>query len=509
MTGRPRHPGDASGNPSWQARPPARVSVTPSAPVTPQQNPPFEHPSYQHVWPPHYTAMGWRAPQPPPPNRRRGWMVVFALALLGLVGLVPLAASHQEPASTATRAPAGQGGAVAGGQGGVDPSTQFTTGDVADLLTRYADALRGYNRPAFLALLDQSNTKLVAAQRRLFNNLRQVDLQTFQYVPVDTSLPQLDPLHPGSYTEGWSQAWRLIQIRGIDPRPGGQYFQVRLKASQGRLLISDITPSLGPGANRQPMPWDVSTLRVIRGQNVVVAGTADVAAQLGDVMRDAEAAIADAGPCWPPDWQRTFTIFATGDRATFDAWFRSRFTSTEFIGFEVGLPVVGTDGQVVSGAEDDIPQVVVDVPGARRAPLGFRALLEHELTHAASGAQRNPETETWAVEGYADFVAFHNGTLRQANRGGMAYRTYHAPGGLTVRLPTNRDFYGKGAALNYDLAFYAVWYLRVRYGQAAVIAWFHDANSGGNAGGLLEERFHLTVQQFVRDWAKWTFTQLK
>jgi hypothetical protein len=366
-----------------------------------------------------------------------------------------------------------------------------------------------HDRRAFLAQLDTRNATLVAAQRRLFDNLRQLDLATLRFAVTDSSLPAPDPAHPGAYTQGWVVAWRQLQIRGIDPLPGAQYFRLRITAVAGHLVINDVAPAANPASSRQPMPWDTASLRVLHGRGVVVAGTRDVSARLGDVLHAAEAAIADAGPCWPASWQHTFTIFATGDRRAFSSWFRSRFTNTEFIGFEIGLPVVGDDGRLVPGKENAVPQVVIDVPGALRAPLGFRQLLEHEMTHAASGAERNADTETWAIEGYADYVAFHSGTLRQANRGGVAYRSYHAAGGLTVRLPANADFYGRNAALNYDLAFLAFWYLRERYGQGAVVGFFAAANRQGNAAGVLQQRFHLTSAQFVNQWSRWTFAQLR
>jgi hypothetical protein len=454
--------------------------------------------------------MGWRPAGPPPRRRGRGGWIAIGLAVLAAVLLVPIAARSQHPVSNAAADAAGRDGPLAAGQGGGQaPSHEFTTADVHDLLDRYTGALVRRDSPAFLAQLDPANKTLLATQRRLYDNLRQLDLATLKFVMVDTTLPGPDPAHPGSYTTGWVEAWRQLAIRGIDPLPGAQYFRLRLKVAADHLVITDVAPAANSASNRQPTPWDAAALKVVRGTHVVVAGTADVAAKLPAVLQAAELAIRDAGPCWPATWRHTFTIFATGDRRAFSTWFRSKFTNTEFIGFEIGLPVVGDDGEVVAGQEDDVPQVVIDVPGALKAPLGFRQLLEHEMTHAASGAERNADTETWAIEGYADFVAFHNGTLRQANRGGMAYRTYHAAGGLTVKLPANPDFYGKTAALNYDLAFLAFWYLRSKYGQGAVVSFFAAANQQGNALGLLQQRFHVTPQQFVNDWAKWTFVQLK
>jgi hypothetical protein len=488
------------------ASPPTSPPPTSPLPTSPLPTSPLPtHPVPQHPWP-HYHALGWRPAGPPPRPRRGGWYA-FGLALLATVLLVPVAASRDHPTSSARLAQPGGGAPPAAGQAG--GPHQFTTLDVRDLLDRYATALVRHDRGRFLAQLDPHKARLVAAQRRLFDNLRQLDLATLAFVPQDASLPAPDPTRPGAYTQGWVEAWRQLQIRGIDPVPGAQYFRLQLAVAAGRLIITDMAPAANAASRRQPSPWDVAALRVLHGHHVVVAGTADVAGRLGDVLRAAEAAIADAGPCWPANWQHTFTIFATGDHKAFATWFRSSFTSSEFIGYEIGLPVLGGDGQVVPGREDDVPQVVIDVPGAMRAPLGFRQLLEHEMTHAASGAERNADTETWAVEGYADFVAFHSGALRQANRGGTAYRAYHSRAGLTVRLPANADFYGRSAALNYDLAFLAFWYLRQRYGQPAVVSFFAAANRDGNATGLLQQRFHLSSRQFVDQWSRWTFAQLR
>jgi hypothetical protein len=457
----------------------------------------------------YHDAMGWRPAGRSRP-RRTGWLALL-LAVLATLLLVPVAVAHsRHPTTRATTAGSGQAVPPAAGQGGAQrPVREFTEADVIDLLDRYSGALRNRNWAALAEQLDTRSKPFVATQRRLFGNLRQLDLATLRYIVTSASLPEVDPVHPGAYTAGWAEAWRQMQIQGIDPYPAAQYFRVQLAVVGGRLIITNVVPATTPASTRQPAPWDVAALTVVRSRHVVVAGTADVVGRLGQVSQAAEQAIADAGPCWPASWQHTFTIFATGDRKAFSTWFRSQFTNTEFIGFEIGLPVVDDSGEIVPGREDDVPQVVIDVPGALKAPLGFRQLLEHEMTHAASGAERNAATETWAIEGYADFVAFHNGTLRQANRGGMAYRTFHSTGGLTVKLPANPDFYGKTAALNYDLAFLAMWYMREKYGQGAVVAWFAQANKQGNAATALQQRFRVTPQAFVADWARWTFRQLQ
>ena len=458
----------------------------------------------------YHDAMGWRPAGRAPRRRRTGWLALL-LAVLATLLLVPVAVAHsRHPTSRAIASDTGAGVPPAAGQGGgQQPAREFGTSDVNDLLDRYSGALRNRSWSAFAEQLNTRDKTLVAAQRRLFDNLRQLDLATLRYIVTDTEMPEPKLDHPGAYTAGWAQAWRQMQIRGIDPYPAAQFFRIQLAVIAGKLVITKVQPATTPASTRQPSPWDAATLKVVHSAHVVVAGTPDVAGRLGQVAAAAEQAIADAGPCWPATWQHTFTIFATGDRKSFATWFRSQFTNTEFIGFEIGLPVVDDAGEIIPGKEDDVPQVVIDVPGALKAPLGFRQLLEHEMTHAASGAERNAATETWAIEGYADFVAFHNGTLRQANRGGMAYRTYHSAGGLTVKLPANSDFYGKTAALNYDLAFLAMWYMREKYGQGAVVNWFAQANKQGNAAAVLQQRFRVTTQAFVADWAKWTFRQLQ
>ena len=42
-----------------------------------------------------------------------------------------------------------------------------------------------------------------------------------------------------------------------------------------------------------------------------------------------------------------------------------------------------------------------------------------------------------------------------------------------------------------------------------MINFFGAANKQGNASALLQQRFHLSAQQFVNNWSRWTFTQLR
>src|SRR5262249_38668296 len=153
-----------------QLPPPADRPVLPAMPA-PSQGP------VPQQWL-HYRALGWR-PAEPVPRKGRAWWIAPLLALLTAMLLVPVAASRAgHPISAPSPAPAGRAGPAGAQQGGQPPSNEFTTGDVRDLLDRYAAALVRHNQGALLAQLDRGNGRLAAGQRRLFGNLRQLDLAT-------------------------------------------------------------------------------------------------------------------------------------------------------------------------------------------------------------------------------------------------------------------------------------------------------------------------------------------
>ena len=102
----------------------------------------------------------------------------------------------------------------------------------------------------------------------------------------------------------------------------------------------------------------------------------------------------------------------------------------------------------------------------RAAPLSdleLGVLLRHEITHVATRDQTSDSAPLWLVEGFADWVAFHETglSLREA----APLLTADVTG-----LPT--DFTGPGRDLAYQQAYSVMVYLEARLGQRGVVEFF-------------------------------------
>ncbi len=102
----------------------------------------------------------------------------------------------------------------------------------------------------------------------------------------------------------------------------------------------------------------------------------------------------------------------------------------------------------------------------RAAPLSdleLGVLLRHEITHVATRDQTSDSAPLWLVEGFADWVAFHETALPLREAAPLLTADVTA-------LPT--DFTGPGRDLAYQQAYSVMVYLESRLGKRGVVEFF-------------------------------------
>ena len=129
-----------------------------------------------------------------------------------------------------------------------------------------------------------------------------------------------------------------------------------------------------------------------------------------------------------------------------------------------------------------------------------QVVLTHEATHLLTHAV-GTRTESWVVEGFADFVALHDDTASLSVSAGQILGEVKA-GRAPKHLPSAADFdaesHGLGAV--YESAWMIFRMLGERYGDARVVGFYEAVMDGSKLGDALTSSFGLTVDQLTTQW---------
>lgn len=129
-----------------------------------------------------------------------------------------------------------------------------------------------------------------------------------------------------------------------------------------------------------------------------------------------------------------------------------------------------------------------------------QVVLTHEATHLLTGAVGSP-TESWVVEGFADFVALHDDTAALSVSAGQVLGEV-AGGKVPDRLPTATDFGSTRHELGavYESAWMVFRLLGERFGDPEIVAFYRSVLDGSDLGTALRSAFGLSPRQLTRDW---------
>jgi len=133
-------------------------------------------------------------------------------------------------------------------------------------------------------------------------------------------------------------------------------------------------------------------------------------------------------------------------------------------------------------------------------PRGAQVVITHEVTHAVTGATEAP-MPLWVAEGFADFVALHDGRipLRVAAQQILSEVERHGP---PAKLPSRSDFSASAAALGttYEAAWLVFRLLADRHGDVAIVSFYQRVLDGAPVAKALRAEFGIGVPALTRAW---------
>jgi hypothetical protein len=129
-----------------------------------------------------------------------------------------------------------------------------------------------------------------------------------------------------------------------------------------------------------------------------------------------------------------------------------------------------------------------------------QVVVTHEATHLLTRAV-GTRSESWVVEGFADFVALHDDSAPLSVSAGQILAQVRSDG-APERLPAADDFgaerHGLGAV--YESAWLVFRMLGERHGDAAVVDFYESVMAGKPLADALGASFDLTIDRLTAQW---------
>ncbi|MGH3435399.1 MAG: basic secretory protein-like protein [Sciscionella sp.] len=441
--------------------------------------------------------------QPTALQRYRGWLVAAVVVMLcGGITLVraPTHAGGQQPNSPAV-APAGRHQPAPEAEAAARPRLALVTA----LLRRRATALSDRDRAAFMATVDpHAAPAFLAAQRRMFDNLAQVRFSTLSYQvsPVETVDTTLLRGMRGSAAQLWAPRVKLrYGLAGVDSSPTTKTMGYLFARRAGSWYLESDTALDRFGVHTWRGPWDFGPCVVTRVRSGLVLahpGSETVAKRAASEIDSAVRAITAV---WGNGWPQRVAVLVPASSAEMRALVGSQFAVDSIAAVAVA-DAVNTTAHTALGQ-----RVVLNPDGAMKLSQdALRVILRHEITHIATRADTVDGAPMWMLEGFADYVGYHDSGMslvRAAPELAAEVRSSGPPAGL----PTDDRF--DAGAQDLDLAYQQAWsmnvYLAVRFGQQRLVTLYHEVAGAGHltAGQLATTLTEVTGRSYRQLIAGW------
>ncbi|MGW7685889.1 hypothetical protein ACWGID_34410 [Kribbella sp. NPDC054772] len=409
---------------------------------------------------------------PTGPRRWLGLLAAVALVCGGIVYTVeqreqdarehPVATRTATPGTPKATKPSRIAAAIAARRVAVDT-----------ILLRRAQAVEAGNEPLFLADVDPTNKKLIAAQKILFANLVEIGFSELGYSQAEERFdPAAVRAHGG--TTYLVRVLMRYQIPKVDFTPVTTELGYTFIARGGHWLLTDdddLDADLGPGAHREA--WDLGRIEVQRGPRVLVVVEKGDTKRGRAIVHAAAEGLGEVTRYWPRKWAGSVFVIALDETDVRDARFADEdIESAASTGSTFSsLPGQDTaDGTVAGG------YVVVNPNERDRVD---EILLSHEITHVAT-ADLGGYEPLWLAEGSAEYVSWR-GIEAISGPGEVAKWEQEVIDEALPQLsalPTDAGFYQNSADV-YGVSWLAVRYLVHQIGLGNVEELYEDLARNG------------------------------
>lgn len=326
------------------------------------------------------------------------------------------------------------------------------------LFNQRARAIRDGKVRLFLRSVDRTDPALVARQRRYFDNLQQLPLETFSYQVEDRAWS------PVLASPAWGKGVSMprvrvsMQLAGFDQHVVRRETGFALARRDGRLtIISDRTRGGTFFPDAEPPPWEMTRIRVRRTPDVLGVYDAGSWPDSATVNAAVEDGIGELQSVLPFSWSGRVVVYEFTNKRVLASFKGVPGGNITHLG-AMTFPVPVSPGQTGTAGSR-----FVLMPGSVAAGEPFLGrITRHELTHVAVGAQ-DDGVPTWLAEGVAEYVGARD--VPKSQRRIATVAVGRAAAGVDG-LPASSTFNGLDQEWNYALSWMACDYVAATQGES-------------------------------------------
>jgi len=346
----------------------------------------------------------------------------------------------------------------------------------------------------------------------MFRNLARVPIANWSYEVSATRSPLHLPQLRRYGAPTWAPALFALHYRlaGFDARPADRRQYPTFVERHGHWYLASLTDFAPAGRVSTTDLWDYGPVDVVRRQRVLVLGPPAELSTMRTVAHVVVTSIPKVTAVWGSHWARRAVVLVPATQYEMGR-INSDNGDLDQIAALSSAEVSATNGRPAP-VGDRITINPANWP--KLGPLGAAVVITHELTHVATRVDTGAQTPKWLVEGFAEYVSFHNSGVSTGLAAAELAREVRA-GQLPSRLPPNRAFRGSAANLGaiYQSSWLACRYLAERYGQPMLVRFYRSVGTSplrtrAAVRTAMQQLLHLSVGQFTADWRRYMKDQL-
>lgn len=358
----------------------------------------------------------------------------------------------------------------------------------------------------------KADSGFLAAQRRLFHNLRGVPLRTWSY-PLDTGdvvdVRKVHQRDADSADELWAPKVELrYALSGVDTQPTSRQLGYLFVRRGDDWYVESDTALQDAGVDTWRGPWDFEPCEVRYTNQGLVLSHPSGAQIAQRVAAQLDGAIAEVNAVWGDDeWSGRVGVLVPSGEQEMRALVGNEFAVDSIAAVAIAA---GSDSHTHTATGQ---RVVFNPNGANKlSDLALRVVLRHEITHIAVRGYTKDGAPMWLLEGFADYVGYRDSGLAMAQAApnlAAQVRELGPPAGL----PSDAQFRADSGQL--ELAYQQSWsvnrYIAERFSEDTLVQLYREIAMAGRVSARqldneLRSVLGFSLTELVQGWREFLRT---